>query len=321
MNLSSGWWNNSSTTFGLTVNYSTKVGTAVFGVVTCISNFILLIYIFRLIELSIKRRDSHSLFIHFFSICINDALCGVAVFVIAVMYVEGAVSTHICAYTIFFSIALQNVSQGNIACISLQRYVSARNIHTTLRTWQSNYTKTLVVVNIVVAVVSFIVHIFEATVRMRPLYNSYCNLHNIVEEDVLVVVKCFYVLGIPFTCVSNILCILTVLRLRTRTSIVPDSQDSSTVVSHSMEQARVQKRQAITTIVLILVVLNISFLPSVITLFWKLAGKFLSADVQRIVFMTMSINSLFNPFIILCRTQSIKDMIKHDLGTLYSCCR
>lgn len=322
MQSSENWSNISTDISGFTVDYSNKIITAAFGIVTFSVNFVLLVYIFRLIGLSIRKRDRRSLFIHLFSICINDTLCGVAVFVIAVMYVERTISTHLCAYMIFFSIALQNVSQGNIACISVQRYVCARNINKNTQAWQSYYTKTLVAVNILVAAVTLIAHMATATIRDSSLLNTNCNMYNVVVEDVMFVLRAFFALGIPFTVISNVLCILCVFKLRQSGSVTPESNDSNTNTTSSQteEQICVKRRQtkAITTILLILLSLNISFLPSVVGLVWKLVGKFVSADLQRAIFITMSFNSLLNPVIILGRTQSVRLLIRDDF--LKMCC-
>ena len=309
---------------GLAVDDPVKIVTAIFGFIVLLINLIVLVYLLRILVTTMKKKDNCNLLIHLISVAVNDTLCGVTVFLIAVIYVNNQLSIYVCAYTMFFTLAFQNASQGNITCISVQRYVCSRNVHTLGQSWQTTYTKCMLTVNIIIAFVSLGYCLSQLNIRKTVRFDNGCNYYNISDGNILSVITAFFVVGIPFTVLSDILCFLTMhrLRARVRTTIepIPSSNTTDTVQTEEGDLVRtnynVWQQKAIMTISLIIVSFNFSFLPSVLTLILKVSGVYISADTQRVVFMSLSMNSLFNPFIIASRTNTMRSLIRRDVQKL-----
>lgn len=272
----------------LDLSLPSKLSTAAFGFITFLLNLTLLVYITKILLRSEVKEDNRSFFIQLFSICINDTLCGLTVFLVGVLNVSTGFTLYLCAYTIFLALTLQIASQGNITCISVQRYMYARNIRRLTSVWHSMYTKTLITVNLLIAIISFVTYVSRSTVRKASLFDSTCNYHNVVISERLSVTVAFFLVGIIFTLLSDILCALTLCKLRSQVKVVPDTEVSQpqTSTSQSLDSAGsaiVKKRQqtAAVTLVLIIISFNFSFLPSLISYFINISGVFISAQISR----------------------------------------
>lgn len=307
----------------LAVDIPVKIITAIFGAIIFLFNLFILVYLLRLLTDRVTRKQNVSLWINLFSVCINDTLCGLTVFVIAVLYVDDITSIYVCANIMFFALALQNASQGNIMCISVQRYVYARNLRSQTMSWQPFYTKTLLVVNFIIAAATVLYYLVHSKIRKNSLFDNGCNFYNVVYGNVDSVATTLVSVGMPFLILSDILCILTVHKLRANVSVGqhPGPSSSNDTGSTLNEVGltttnKLKQQKAIATIILIIVSFNLSYFPSVFALILKLAGGIVSADAQRVLFMSVSINSFFNPVIIAVRTQTMRTLIKRDIQKL-----
>ena len=99
---------------------------AIIGLTVLLSNTFVLIYIIRPIVEAVK--------IFFIFVSVNDILTGFAVFLVGIMFVKSKLDIYVCVYTMFFTLALQSASQGNIARVGVHRYVFA--LSTNVNTWQ-----------------------------------------------------------------------------------------------------------------------------------------------------------------------------------------
>ena len=312
----------------LAVDEEVNHASAVFGFIVFLLNFLVLVYLLRLVVQAIQKGDNTSLLVHLISVCINDTITGFSIFLVSVMYVENTFSIHVCAYSIFCTLALQNASQGNIVCISLQRYICARNIRKHRIAHQRFYTKTLLTVNSLVAIASLCYCILLLTIRENVLFDNACNYSNVANGNSLLVVSVFFAIGIPFTVVSDILCLMAVNKLRTKVTCELETTTSSypTETPTNTEHVRLRtnntlwQQKAMVTIILILVSFNVSFLPSLIGFIIKLADVALVGNASRLMYTSLSLNSLLNPFIIAWRTHSMRSLIKHDVATLVTTC-
>jgi len=55
-------------------------------------------------------------------------ISGFTLIVLSFIRVTDEDTAHVCVYTIILSLSLQIMSQANIACICVQRYIGAKNI-------------------------------------------------------------------------------------------------------------------------------------------------------------------------------------------------
>ena len=312
----------------LAVDEEVNHASAVFGFIVFLLNFLVLVYLLRLVVQAIQKRDNTSLLVHLISVCINDTLTGFSIFLVSVMYVENTFSIHVCAYSIFCTLALQNASQGNIVCISLQRYICARNIRKHRIAHQRFYTKTLLTVNSLVAIASLCYCILLLTIRENVLFDNACNYANVAIGDITLVASLYFVIGIPFTVVSDILCLMALAKLRTRVGSEPDTtagintteNTNNTENDRQRTNNKLWQQKAMVTIILILVSFNVSFLPSLIGFFLQSVDVDLAGNARRLIYTSLSLNSLLNPFIIAWRTHSMRSLLKHDVATLVTTC-
>lgn len=75
--------------------------TCILGFGIFIINLILVIFTVRII----KSKDKYGIIIHTLSVCINDMLCGLVLFLIGIIRVEGLFSVYLCVYTIHVATA------------------------------------------------------------------------------------------------------------------------------------------------------------------------------------------------------------------------
>lgn len=328
---------NFSNETALKVTFSTsyislRMLTAIFGSIIFLLNLFILVYLLRLLADRVAKKTIDSLWIHLFSVCINDILCGLTLFFTAVLYVDESISIYACAITIFFSLALLNASQGNILCISVQRYICARNLRSRATSWQTLYTKTLLVVNLIIAVGTVLYFCVQTTTRKSSLeeFDHECRYSNVIENNAFSFGTIFIGVGLPLMIVSDILCILTVIKLKTNVSVGQDAgAGSNTETARAQNQVgrretnKLREQTAIATIILIIVSFNISYLPSVLSLFVNLFGGYVfdfKRYVSQLLFFSLFINSFFNPIIIAGRTNTIRNLIKRDVRKLRQLC-
>ena len=101
--------------------------TTILGLAIFLENIGLIIII---VKLCMKQdvKDTNDIIIQTLFVCTNDMLSGFTLFVLSFIRVTDKDTAHFCAYTILLSLSLQIMSQSNITCICVQRYIGARNI-------------------------------------------------------------------------------------------------------------------------------------------------------------------------------------------------
>lgn len=310
---------------------SQRIFLSVYGLITFLLNVLILIYITRLFGSSFDKRDTRSFFIQLLSISVNDTLTGLSLFTIAVIHVEGPASIRVCAYSIFFVLTLQNASQGSITCVSVHRYMNARNIRRLTSSWQSIYTKTLIGVSLIIALGTFSVYLGRAKIREVALH-PYCDYEGTISGGHIPEFRIFFVIGIVFAIATDVLTILTLIKLRSKvkvefesgeanpqTSRSQTSQQTSTTFDEENTRKRTimaRQKKASVTLFLILISFNIAFLPSILSFLAAVAGIPIPEAVLTVMFYSITFNSLFNPIIIASRTQDIRNRIRKDIARL-----
>lgn len=289
--------------------------TVALGLATFVSNFLLLCIIIRLLN----RSDKYGIIIHTFFVCLNDTLCGLLLFLAGVWRVQDLATAYTCAYLILSSFALQIVSQANITCVCVQRYVFARHIRKTYTKWKSVHMKTLVFVNALIGGGSLVFYFSKAHIDNVPKASIRCKLAAVMSTDMSVLLVNF-ILGLVFTITANIFCLLTISTLKTElhgtTQSITIARNNKVSVSSSQldesvqQSMRICQQRATVTMLLIVLFFNISFLPTVIGNIVGLSGVHIPYVLRRPVLLALFVNSIVNPIIIVTRIKDIRSSIK-----------
>lgn len=182
-------------------------------------------------------------------------------------------SAYACAVFVFMGLALQTVSQGNIACICIQRYVISKHIRAIQAKWRSVHTKTLLLVNLCLGVLSFGVCIAAFDINRIPTLNALCKLSNIMDDKTAKIVTINIVLGTMITFVADVFCFLTFHQLKTQVCVAGStetntatSSNRSTTNTDSSARTSIRTRQskALWTIFIIVTFFNLSTFPPIV---------------------------------------------------------
>jgi len=122
------------------------VSTALFVGIIFLVNVCILFVIVKMLNSQQTYNDKFGFLIHIFFLSIIDTCCGLTLFLIGIVNVDGQISVHVCAFTIFTSFTFQVISQGNIACVCIQRFIITKHVQNVEIKWKSSCTKTLFVV-------------------------------------------------------------------------------------------------------------------------------------------------------------------------------
>lgn len=307
---------------------STFVNTSsgVLGAIILVANLFILLLIVRLVVSTQGRMYNNNCFLtHLLSVTINDTFCGVMLFTMGFISVQSTGTSYFCAYVLFMALAFQTASQGNIICVSAQRYVFSRNISQSSLTWQMFHTKTLLVVNVAVAVGTFLTYITGAKVKTESHSDTHCFLGNILNQDVSNLIRVYFIVGMTFTVFSDILCFLTIRKLKAgiRCGVQPegstDNRTSNSLLSQRellQQTTKARQRRAIFTIVLILAFFNLSVFPSFMGFVLTSVGWFEDQTAKRVLMLSMFTNSLINPVIIATRVKDIRTSVREIFSSV-----
>lgn len=310
-------------------NYSIfAAASAVLGGFIFVFNFSIFYFIAK-VALTGNRTDKNDFIVHILFVSINDTLCGLVVFLIGLVRIQDKTSAYMCAVFIFLSLSLQIVSQGNIACICVQRYVTSKYIRNTQAKWQSIHTKILIIVNLFIGMLSFSLSMFLADFDAIPISSMTCKLKSVMTEEVGKHITVNVSLGIVITLIADIFCVLTCCQLKTHMQTVGSSnsqtQASASVATetdtdgHAHHSLRARHRRALWTIFLIVTFFNLSVLPICVGFILVLLKVEVSEIIRRSLILSLFINSSINPVIIATRTHAIKVSIKDFIYRVSAC--
>ena len=298
--------------------------TSVLGGCICLSNAFILYFIVNILSSQQSNNDKFGFLIHIFFVSIIDTCCGLALFLLGLINVEGQTSARVCAFTLFASITSQLVSQGNMACVCIQRFIVTKHVQNVEIKWKSSYTKTLFVVNSLIGITSLVTLQTQSIDDDIPYSYGPCKGSSIMGWVVSRITLTIYCIGFIFTIVGDVFCALTFCRLRrqvnmavgsnTNTNTAGSTKDDQSSLSINAATRR-RNQMAMRTLLLIVASFNISLLTYIIgNVQLMLRTSLQSEENGRILFLTMFINSFVNPVIIAVR---IKDVRIH-ISTLLS---
>lgn len=246
---------------------------------------------------------------HFISVCLNDTLSGLVLFAQGVIKVTGKESARLCAYVAVLSLSLNSMAQGNIACICTQRYIGARNIRRLSPGRQISRTVSLLIVNFVICFTSYLSSILRMKVSNNPT-NMFCSTITVLvgSHNYIFI---FYVFAIIFTVIADVLCFLTIQKLKKEISEVVVPIEVGARENSVAYLTKLNQQKAIFTVFIILVFINMSSVPSVLVYTLTILGVQTTPSDMRIVFISGFLNSIVNPIIICTRTQTIRNALKN----------
>lgn len=301
------------------------------GGIVFVFNLTLLCFIGKL-AVSGAKNDKFGLIIHILFITVNDTLCGLFLFLIGWTPVQDKASAYACAVFVFMGLALQTVSQGNIACICIQRYVISKHIRAIQAKWRSVHTKTLLLVNLCLGVLSFGVCIAAFDINRIPTLNALCKLSNIMDDKTAKIVTINIVLGTMITFVADVFCFLTFHQLKTQVCVAGStetntatSSNRSTTNTDSSARTSIRTRQskALWTIFIIVTFFNLSTFPPIVGYTLISLHDNIFSIYGRSLLLTLYLNSLINPIVIATHTHevymSIKDTVLNVVHRIQSC--
>lgn len=177
-------------------------------------NVCLFLCVSRIIRYGNSKRDKYGIFIHSLFVCIIDTFSGLEVFLVGLIKVERCISAFVCAILLVMSVGTRLNSQANIGCICAKRYVFSRNLPTTNMSWSKVYTKTLLVVNLIIGVASFAWLLAAMKVKYLTDRTVSCTLGNVTQGESAFGAAASIVIGIMCILLGDILCMLIIRKVR-----------------------------------------------------------------------------------------------------------
>lgn len=302
--------------------------TASSGISIFVVNSVLLVLILReSFSASRTNKDMYSVVMYTLFVCANDVLAGLALFIFGCIEVYEKISAQACVYTGCLSLALQLVSQGNIAGISILRYRTSKHVARTSQHHNSYEIKVLLFVNIAIGVLSFGAFIVKSPLR-EPPYRAYgfCSLTELITREAANSYSLFFFAGLCFTITADVFGLLTIRRLKTEISIAIQPNNTSRIsyidgshisnfrpsmTSDTLCRLKKRQRKVTLTIFLIIFFFNLTVLPVMLTFILISSGVYINSLGRRISYVSAFLNSLINPFIIATRVEKIRLCLKN----------
>lgn len=304
---------------------TTALVTSVFGFVLFIPNISVSIFLLRVLFTLAKYSDKYNMTMQFLFVCLNDTISGFVIIIIGLVKVRDYISAAVCAYSILFSEVLQFMSNETLAMICAQRYYSAINIRKVTGKNKSKFPFVLVSLNLAVAVImmtSFIANLSLKTIEKGYVYH--CAFDNFKVKNEHILSSVLFVLLFVLLIVPNILCGMTIYKLRSELKVAVQQTEgttgnSSKVTTDSQVQqaVKLRHRKATMSIFLIILGFNVSYFPTIFT--YTLLSALhvqISFLVERLLYLTLFANSLINPVIIATRVQEIRLVIGNGFQCL-----
>ena len=316
-------------------NYDTAILAfiSVAGLVIFIENVILLVFLCKLLIKYNSGKEHIDVITQVFFVCANDTLSSFVLFLSSWLRVTNEITAQFCVYTILLQSTLQFMSQSNIMCICAFRYYVARNVRKLGPRRQSLFTVVSLIVNVTVGVLCMTS--FSATLKLNSITdgtNIACEFVALVTSTSTGIISRIYaVVGFIVTIIADVLCGMTVHRLKKEINNVQPVTTTSTSTSGLSsstgtirQSTKTHQQNAIFTIFLIVLFFNLSTLPVLFGRALLFAGVKLPASVHRISYLCLYFNSFFNPIIIAKRVpeikRSFKNLLEQCLNWTKSCC-
>lgn len=295
------------------------------GFFSLIMNCVILIFITRLL-----CKKTNSFLVQLIFISFIDAGASLSLFAIAQLTVRNPLTNTICASMAKGIVAFSCMSKGNIFCICVQRFIFSINLRKAGTHWRTFHTVTIVTVNVTTGILIGLIQ------KEAPDFISITRPVRLCSPATLQLVGVATALhlwvGLVLILSSDVLCILTVWKLKkTINDVYPandSTQNNSTGCSSEtvFMSLRCRHRHAIVTIQIILIVFTLSTLPMLILLLLqKIYNQEFDPATIRLTLLIGYIAVLTNPVFIMTRTRDLRHIIKEDITQLLrqalQCCK
>ena len=305
---------------------------SVSGLVIFVENVILLVFLCKLLTKYDSGKEQFDVITQVVFVCVNDTLSSFVLFWMGFLRVTDDITARLCVYTILVSCTLQAMSQSSIMCICAFRYNIVKNIRTLGRKRHSLCTLCLLIVNVIVGILCM--SSFSATLQLNNLphdINIACEFEALVTSVSTVVISRIYVVvGFIITIIADILCVMTVHRLKREidhvqpVTTISTSTSEPSISTGTLRQSTTTQQNAIFTMFHILLFFNLSIVPVLFGRMLLFAGVELSISFHRVTHLCLFFNSFFNPLIIAKRVPEIKKAFKNLFQSMFnriqSCC-
>jgi len=307
----------------------TTVVRSVFGTLIVLENFILLCVLGTLIKRFDSSRHSQSeIVIQSAFLSTFDGLSGFFLLCVGTIRVKNNITAFMCAYASYMTLNLQFMSQINIACICAYRYRIARNIRRFELKRKSRFTIGLTIINLTLGISN--ICIFSSTLQIKPVVEGMdfaCSYNRVIlSTDDVLGSPVGYAVGTMCLFTADILCLLTIYRLKREINVTVSSSDagqsSTTVETSSRDKLvrltmRKQQQTAIFVVFLILIIFNLSIVPILITITLLYSGVHLSNEAFELGLLFLYIHALLNPVIITTRIVEVRKTVRNALTKIF----
>ena len=290
--------------------------TTVIGLMALVMNLFILIFICRFL---LKSKNSFLVQLSFVSFI--DAGSGLLLFSISQLRVTDYTTVIVCLSMAKAIVAFNNMSKGNILCICIQRYIFALHLRRSDKRWRTIHAVTIILVNVCVGVIVGTVQEARTSNFISdemPVRKCSPAILNIGGNSTAV----FFWAGLSFVLASDVLCVLTVLKLMgTMNNVRPVTYDSGQINTSDTNTEttfipmRLRHRNAIHTVLIILIVFTISSLPLLTQFILQLFhDTYFSPALTRLLLTFTYVPVLSNPVLIMKRTSDLRRIVKEDMS-------
>lgn len=297
------------------VSFEENYFSAVFGSVILIVNSILFISLYKLLFDRTKKEVS-DFYIQLLSVCINDTFAGLALLLFGTITVTGVQTAYVCAYACMFGLILQLMSQGNMLCICIQRFIQTKMIRQVNIGSNKTRVAILTTVNVLLGLLSILLCILKVKVISPKIGSTIpCAIYNVVGlKPASELVSIFYVTGFVMTILANIYCVMTIFKLRKELNTV-SNQTSTFHREHqdsvALAAIKSKQRKSVMTIFMILLFFDVSILPNAVVFTIVSAGATNVYFNPKLLFLVLFSNSFCHPLITVTRNKSVRMAAKH----------
>lgn len=290
--------------------------TGVVGFVAAFINGVVLFYISRLL---MKKKNIFLIQLLFVSLI--DGGGSLTTFIVSQLLVLDYTSLAACLVFSMCVLAFDCMSKGNILCICIQRLQFAKNIRKVASTWKLAHTASLITINIALGLFATLIALLDLpdlSFRKSFHYNPICSPFSLKIVSMYPVIIMF-VVGFIFLLASNICCVLTIWKLVKGSNQVEAVNSDPSSGSDGAVYLPSKKRQwhAIITISGMLIMFTCSSVPLIIGTILKIVGVNVLPAELRLCLVAGYITVMFNPLLIIYRTQDIRNGIRENISGLF----
>lgn len=294
--------------------------TSCLGFAIVLENIVIAILITKL---RISTKTNSFILLQFLFVSINDLLSGGVLSILGFIRVYGEFGARFCVYAYLLSMSLQMMSQWNILCICFQRFIATKNILNTRVEPQLCRALVLFSVNALVGTSSLVFGLSRVSILpLEQIQWGFCSIRSVLGKYLSAKIgSVYYSLGIIVIICADLFCFMTIRKLKCMMNSIINPSEETGDVANSIacirKSMKMHQEKAIKTLCIILTLLNISYLPSIAGYKIAFIGPKMTVLEARWLYLSLFLNSLLNPIIMLLTVEAIgKEFHKTFLGLI-----